>query len=84
MSSRERFGTIVYEAIKNRTWSRSTGLRTFTSLGQVAEDARVSNATAKKYLMELIRLEVVKTFPIGKRWVYQYVGDGATNEHISA
>lgn len=76
MSSNERFGSYVYHAIRNRTWQESTGLRTFTSLGQVAEDAQVSNATAKKYLMHLIKMNLVATFPIGKRWVYQYIGDG--------
>jgi len=76
MSSTERFGTYVYDAIKSRTWTQSTGLRTFTTLGQVAEDARVSNATAKKYLMHLVKMNLVATFPIGKRWVYQYIGDG--------
>jgi Fic family protein len=76
MSASERFGSLVYHAIKNRTWCESNGLRTFTTLSQVGEDAGVSKATAKKYLMSLVKMNVVATFPIGKRWVYQYVGDG--------
>jgi len=76
LSSSERFGTYVWRAVMDKTYSPSTGLRTFTSLGEIAKQAQVSNATAKKYLMHLVKMNVVATFPIGKRWVYQYIGDG--------
>lgn len=73
MTHRERFGTEVWQAVLALSFDGSVNRKPLLSVGQVAEKANVSRATAKKYMMDLVKTEMMATFPVGKRWVYQYV-----------
>lgn len=72
MTHKERFGTEVWKAIVSLSYDGNVNKMPLLSVGEIADKAKVSRATAKKYLMDLVRCEMVSTFPVGKRWVYQY------------
>ena len=76
MTLKERFGTEVWQAVITLSHDKGVNKRPLLSVGEVAKMACVSRATAKKYLMELVKMQSVATFPVGKRWVYQCLFDG--------
>jgi Fic family protein len=76
MSTKERYGTEVWQAVITLSFSDGKNMHPLLSVGDVAAMAGVSRDTAKKYLMELVKKECVATFPVGKRWVYQCVFEG--------
>jgi hypothetical protein len=71
LSAKERFGTYVWEALVACCEHYSDNPMHFASVGEVAFHARVSRATAKKYLDMLIASEDVISVGVGKRKGYR-------------
>lgn len=76
MSTKERYGTAVWDAVLAHCLADKNTVGRLMSVGDVARWAKVSRGTAKKYLMELVRLGCLATFPIGNRWVFQFLREG--------
>lgn len=70
MSLKERFGTEVWEALQKNTRVYADVYVQWASVGEVAKDARVSRATAKKYLEMLVREGYAKSMKFGNRTGY--------------
>lgn len=76
MSTAERYGTEVKQAVITLSFDNGVNSHPLLSVGEVASMAGVSRGTAKKYLMDLVRDGFCGTFPVGKRWVYQCLYQG--------
>lgn len=77
MSTRERYGSEVWRAVLELSFKNGVNMMPLLSVGEVSHTAGVSRATARKYLMDMVRYGSVSTFPVGKRWVYQCIFDGS-------
>jgi len=73
MSTKERYGSAVWNAAYDVTYGGQRGFMPLLSVGEIASVAGVSRATAKKYMMDLVKGGHMATFPIGKRWVFQII-----------
>lgn len=73
MSTKERYGTYVYEALIAQTRFYAWGVDVWATVGEVAKVARVSRNTAKKYLEELVSMGHAKKMQFGSRVGYRPV-----------
>lgn len=70
MSTTERYGTEVWNALVNTTRVYANVYVQWATVGEVAEKAGVSRGTAKKYLEKLISTKHAKSMKFGKRTGY--------------
>ena len=75
MSTRERYGNVVWDAIVRNSSSSGGPSGRLMTVGQVARWSGVSTPTAKKYLTLLVEIGAILSFPVGKRQVYQFNAD---------
>jgi len=75
MSHKERFGSEVWDALLKNTMVLADVYVKWATVGEVAEAARVSRATAKKYLEALVEMGRAKKMAFGKRWGYSILND---------
>jgi len=75
MTLKERFGTEVWEALVKNTRVYADVYVQWATVGEVATDAKVSRATAKKYLEMLVKDGHAKSMKFGKRTGYSVVSD---------
>lgn len=75
MTLKERFGTEVWQALIKNTRVLSEVYVQWATVGEVAKDARVSRATAKKYLEMLVKQGHAKSMKFGKSTGYSVVSD---------
>lgn len=73
MSTKERYGTYVYEALIAQTRFYAYGVDIWATVGEIAIVARVSRATAKKYLEVLVEMGHAKSMKFGNRTGYRPV-----------
>jgi len=76
MSTKERYGNEVWRAVVELSYANGVNTMRLLTVGEVSRKAGMARETAKKHMMTLVRHGVMATFPVGKRWVYQYIGDG--------
>jgi len=77
MSTQERYGTEVWNALKATTLVYANVYVQWATVGEVAAKAGVSRGTAKKYLEKLIGTKHAKSMKFGKRVGYS-VADWVT------
>jgi len=70
MSTKERYGSEVWQALINTTRVYANVYVQWATVGEVAEKAGVSRGTAKKYLDMLIKSGHAKSMKFGKRTGY--------------
>lgn len=70
MSTKERYGTEVWEALINTTRVYANVYVQWATVGEVSEKAGVSRGTAKKYLEALVASGHAKAMKFGKRTGY--------------
>lgn len=75
MSTKERYGTYVWEALVAQTSFYAFGVDIWATVGEVAKVARVSRATAKKYLDELVKTGHASEMKFGSRSGYRPLND---------
>lgn len=75
MSLEERFGTLVWKALVKNSNDFAGVYVQWATVGEVATDAKVSRATAKKYLEKLVEMGNAKSMKFGKRTGYCMVSD---------
>lgn len=75
MTLKERFGTEVWQALVKNTRVYADVYVQWATIGEVAKDANVSRATAKKYLDILVSEGHAKSMRFGKRTGYSVVSD---------
>ena len=72
MSTKERYGNVVWDAIVRNSSESGGPFGRLMTVGQVARWSGVSVPTAKKYLTLLVEIGAISSFPVGKRQVYQF------------
>lgn len=75
MSANERYGTYVWEALVAQTRFYDFGVDIWATVGEIATVARVSRATAKKYLDILVKNGHAKEMKFGSRSGYRPLND---------
>lgn len=70
MSTMERYGNAVYEALAKNTYQLADVYIQWATVGEVAKSAGVSHPTAKKYLDMLVDMGRVKRMKFGPRYGY--------------
>jgi response regulator of citrate/malate metabolism len=70
MSTKERYGTAIYEALGEHTYQLADMYIQWATIGEVAKRAGVSRPTAKKYLDLLVEMGRVKSMKFGARTGY--------------
>lgn len=70
MSTKERYGTAVWQGLLSSTMTLANVYVQWATVGEVANAAGVSRATAKKYLDALVEMGQVKTMKFGGRKGY--------------
>ena len=71
MSTKERFGSLVWAAIVQISQSSTP----FMTVGEVAELAQVSRPTAKKYMAQLLETGHLTLWQANKRYTFYVMGD---------
>jgi response regulator of citrate/malate metabolism len=70
MSTKERYGNAVFEALSQNTFQLADMYTQWATVGEVAESAGVSKPTAKKYLDLLVEMGRVSAMKFGTRTGY--------------
>lgn len=77
MSLKERFGSEVWHALVANSNDFAGVYVQWATVGEVAKGAKVSRATAKKYLDILVSDGHAKSMKFGKRTGYCFLSDNA-------
>lgn len=70
MSTKQRYGTAVFEALGENAFQLADMYIQWSTAGEVAERAGVSRPTAKKYLELMVEMGRVKSMKFGSRTGY--------------
>jgi Mn-dependent DtxR family transcriptional regulator len=71
MSTKERYGTAVWDAIVALHMALSDDAWGWHRVGEIAKKAGVSRPTARKYLEGLYEMGHVRVIKDGSAWYYQ-------------